>query len=147
MIKVKGKRNYNGYVKDNGKWFTGYDGDALTEEGAEKFKARWPRVDPNYLLERKVNIVDHEHRELKLKFVTTSKGRSSAVAIFQDEENFQYALTFIDFGKLFHIISNTGEYPEYAVRLEGDYIVGWFNQCKKGQNYFITMSKKKEVES
>lgn len=146
MIKVKSKRSYHSYVKDNGKWFTGYDGDAFTEEGAERFKAHWPRVDPNYLIERKVNIVDHEHRELKLKFITTSKGRSSAVAIFQDEENFQYALTFIDFGKLFHIISNTGEYPEYDIRIEDGYLVGWFNQCKKGQNYFITMSKKKEIE-
>lgn len=149
MTKLK-KRSYDALAVRNsgGKWFTGWEGNAFTDAIWESFKKKYPNADDQYIFSKNspnefVDIIDHEVRKLRLQFSSTHKGRSSAIAVFFDEDGFGYDISLNSLDLLLCLIhQKPGElHTQYDIsecrNSEGTWIEGSFVQCKKGQNYFI----------
>lgn len=156
MFKDLSKRKYPAVFNDNGKWFTGWDKDALSTEEIEKLKLRHPNYSEEYFENRKkVKTNEHEHRHLRLQFRQFTQGRSSVVAVMEDEDGFCYNMTLADFE---HILLATQRsdnnladfilvHEETFINVDiGTWYIGTFNQCKRGQNYFITPSEYEQTE-
>lgn len=119
-----GKRKYPALGAPSGgqrKWYTGWAGDT---HGC-------------------LILAEHETRKLRLQFVKTKKGMSSAVAVFQDEDGFQYNLSFNCLELILVLLHHkrTDFHRKYDIsetRIHGStWIEGTFMQIKRGQNYFI----------
>lgn len=148
MSKIS-KRKYPAYfVAGTNKWFTGYDGEAITREYADHYAEKHPDRTHPLTWGGYVECTEgvHEYRHLSLQFLRTAKGRSSAVAIFKDEAGFEYKLSFLTLDKILNILHHpvgTGLYNLYDVREKrdltggGTWIEGTFMQIKQGANYFI----------
>jgi hypothetical protein len=120
------KRSWLGYITvKEGKWFTGYSGDILENKPEHWYSPQCKFCIP----------VTHEVRELTLKPVTTQRGRSSAVAIWEDKEGFKYDISFSGTFKMLQTIMNDSD--EFEV-IDG-FITAKFVQTKQGANYFIEM--------
>lgn len=152
MSKALKRRNYPALTVQGsgGKWYTGWDGDAFTDSGVESYKKQYPRADLDRFFEGATSrsrvdaTTDHETRKLRLQFKDTAKGRSSAVALFEDEEGFVYTMTLNTLGlilSLLHhprgVIHQIHDISEARIQGKGTFIEGTFVQAKKGQNYFI----------
>lgn len=152
MSKALKRRNYPALTVQGsgGKWYTGWDGDAFTDTGIEAYKKQYPRADMDRMFEGKTSrtrvdaSTTHETRKLRLQFKDTAKGRSSAVAIFEDEEGFEYTMTLNTLGlilSLLHhprgVMHQIHDTSETRMQGKGTFIEGTFVQAKKGQNYFI----------
>lgn len=144
------KRKYDGLAELNsgGKWFTGWEGFAFTEASEEAYLKRFPHAKPEYMFReggenKRVEVIPHEVRKMRLQFKTTGKGRSSAVAIFVDEEGFEYTITLYALEKILQLLhwkrdpNTTYDISETRIEWGGTWIEGTFMQVKKGQNYFI----------
>lgn len=148
MSKLR-KRNYPALeVTGTGKWFTGWEDNAFTEERWEAFQRRYPNADYRYVFEGNspsyfVDIIEHETRKLSLQFSHTEKGRSSAVAVFEDKDGFKYKVSFSNLELILQLLHrkrdpNTKyDISETRIQGSGTWIEGTFMQVKKGQNYFI----------
>lgn len=90
-----------------------------------------------------LQLAEHETRKLRLQFVRTEKGMSSATAIFKDEEDFEYEISFGSLEKILILLHHkrTDYHRQYDIsetRIHGStWIEGTFMQIKRGQNYFI----------
>lgn len=131
-----------------GKWFTGWEGFAFTEQQEKAHCNRYPRCDMvNMFREggenKRVEEIEHEVRKLSLQFSHTEKGRSSAVAVFEDKEGFEYKISFNSLELILQLLHrkrdpNTKyDISETCIQGTGTWVEGTFMQVKKGQNYFI----------
>ena len=117
------KRTYPALGAPGGqrKWYTGWDG---ATHGC-------------------LRLDSHEYRKLRLQFVKTKKGRSSAVVIFKDAEGFEYTLSFNTLELILRLLhQKRGElhrvYDLSETRdQDGTWVEGTFTQIKRGANYFI----------
>lgn len=149
MSKLK-KRSYPALAEagSGGKWFTGWEGFAFTEKSEAAYAARFPLCDFDHLFRpggenKRVEEIEHETRKLRLQFVRTEKGRSSATAIFKDEEDFEYAVSFNTLEMILILLHHkrTDYHRKHDISetriLGSTWVEGTFMQVKKGQNYFI----------
>lgn len=148
MVKLK-RRNYPALnVTGTGKWFTGWDGYAYTPAQEASYFLQFPRCGREYFFHqdsenKRVEVVDHEVRQLALQFKSNEKGRSSAVAVFADKEGFEYKISFSSLELILRLLHwkrdpNTKyDISETRIQGSGSWIEGTFMQVKKGQNYFI----------
>lgn len=113
------KRKYPALEVD-GKWFTGWTGEIGDAVEAE-----------------------HVTRKMRLQFLTTEKGMSSATAIFRDKEGFRYTVSFGGLELIIKLLHwpRSEWHQQYDIEeirdRNGTWIEGTFMQVKKGQNYFI----------
>lgn len=120
------KRKWDGLetIKE-GKWFTGYDGDVtIIKDGAEHPHLQWCTP---------CGKVDHYTKTLTLRPVCTSRGRSSAVMVWEDKDGFQYNMSLSGGFKLLQMIVNN----KVELDLDKGYVTQVFTQTKQGANYFI----------
>lgn len=120
------KRKWDGLETVNeGKWFTGYDGDVFIPiEGVETSHCSRFKL---------CNRVDHSIKTLKVKPVCTSRGRSSAIMVWEDSEGFQYNMSLSGGFTLIQLIVSSG----VKIDIADGYITTTFVQTKQGANYFI----------
>lgn len=151
MSKSLKRRNYPALTVQGsgGKWYTGWDGGAFTDSGFEAYKRQYPHSDVDSFFDcnsrtRVDASTTHEVRKLRLQFKDTAKGRSSAVALFEDKEGFVYTMTLNTLGLilcLLHhprgVMHQIHDISETRIQGKGTFIEGTFMQVKKGQNYFI----------
>lgn len=113
------KRKYPA-LEVGGKWFTGWAaeiGDAVEAE--------------------------HVTRKLRLQFLTTERGMSSATAVFRDKEGFRYTISLNGLELIIKLLHwpRSEWHQQYDIEeardRTGTWIDGTFMQVKKGQNYFI----------
>ena len=132
-----------------GKWYTGWEGNAFTKQQESAYLKQWPNCDvdrsfnqPNSTYKR-VEVVGHETRQLRLQFSTTRKGRSAAVAVFKDKEGYSYDVSFNSLELILCLLhQKRGELQQkYDISetrdRNGTWVEGTFIQVKRGQNYFI----------
>ncbi|AEZ66179.1 hypothetical protein EXT67_20870 [Pectobacterium atrosepticum] len=143
------KRKYPALnVTGTGKWFTGWDGLAFTQEQEDSYIRQWPKCNREYTFgsdgtNRRVEVGEHETRQLSLRFKSNEKGRSSAVAVFADKEGFEYKISFSSLELILRLLHwkrdpNTKyDVSETRIQGSGTWIEGTFMQIKRGQNYFI----------
>lgn len=143
------KRKYPALnVTGTGKWFTGWDGSAFTTRQEEAYSARWPHCDLESMFRsggdnKRVEVGEHETRQLTLQFKSNEKGRSSAVAVFSDKDGFEYNISFSSLELILRLLHwkrdpNTKyDVSETRIQGSGTWIEGTFMQIKRGQNYFI----------
>lgn len=120
-MKKLSKRSYPAYADLRGKWFTGWDGDT---EGC-------------------IELPNHEYRQLRLQFVKTKKGRSSAIAVFRDAEDTEFNLSFNTLELILVLLHHKRVelHQKYDISetrdRNGTWVEGTFMQVKRGANYFI----------
>lgn len=109
------KRTWAPFIdtKNNGKWYTGYDG---------YYGSKGIIADMNS---------PHEVRTLTLTPVNTTRGRSSANMIFADKDGYQYIMG-LDGG--FQLIKRL---LKGDIKSDGEYLVCEFVQVKRGANLLI----------
>lgn len=110
------KRSWKPFLcKDHkNKWYTGWDGGyALKRAGAKEYDE------------------PHEIRTLKITPVDTTRGRSSANMVFEDEDGFRY-LMGLDGG--FQLVR---KFLKNEITKDGEYLIGHFVQVKRGSNLLI----------
>lgn len=144
------KRSYPALAEagSGGKWFTGWEGFAFTPRAEEVYAARFPLCDLVHMFRpgsenKRVEEIEHETRKMSLQFSHTEKGRSSAVAVFEDKEGFEYKISFSSLELILQLLHrkrdpNTKyDISETRIQGSGTWVEGTFMQVKKGQNYFI----------
>lgn len=152
MTKSLKRRNYAALTVQGsgGKWYTGWEGFAYTDAGVEDYKKQYPHADVDRMFEgrsswKRVTAEDnHEARHLSIQFKDVAKGRSSAIALFEDEEGFVYTITLNTLGLILTLLHHPRgdlhqgyDIAEVLTHGKGIFIEGTFVQVKKGQNYFI----------
>lgn len=149
MSKLK-KRSYPALAEagSGGKWFTGWEGFAFTAKSEAAYAARFPLCNFEHMFRpggenKRVEEIEHEVRKMALQFSRTEKGRSSAVAVFEDKEGFEYKISFNSLELILQLLHRK-RYPntkydisETRIQGSGTWVEGTFMQVKKGQNYFI----------
>lgn len=119
------KRKFKGYeYYANNKWFTGYSGDIICREDAQKWVCGGYEV---------CKEIPHEVRELSLWLAGNSRGRSSAVMIWKDSAGFSYNMSLSSGCDLIQKIM-TGR---CKLDIETGLVTAKFIQVKQGANYFI----------
>ena len=144
------KRSYPALAEagSGGKWFTGWEGFAFTPDQEKAYSARFPLFDFENMFRpggynKRVEEIDHETRKMSLQFSHTEKGRSSAVAVFEDKEGFEYKISFNSLELILQLLHRKRDpktkydISETRIQGSGTWIEGTFMQVKKGQNYFI----------
>lgn len=123
IVSKLNKRKWDAVVCiDNGKWFTGWDGDIATKP-RNTYRGEQPAL-------HKMSDI-HEIRQLKVKLLGTSRGRSSAIFLFEDKDGYTYNVSMSGGEKLLKA------YFADKIEREGEYLVADFVQTKQGANYFI----------
>jgi len=118
--KVMVNRSWKPFVdKGTGKWLTGY------AEGYAQ-QLRDPLVE------------DHEIRILEITPTGTGRGRSAAYITFEDREGHNYNMSLTGGFELIKA------YLHGKIRGNGEFMIGRFNQVKKGSSLFIEVVKDNE---
>lgn len=106
------KRKYPCVIKENNKWFTGYEGDyhrTCTESD------------------------NHETKVLKLQPSHTQRGRSAANIVCKDEDGYQYLMSMKSIDNFLQALVSG------KIVIQDGYFSAEFCQVKQGQNYFIDL--------
>ena len=116
------KRKYYAYwTNEEGKWYTGYDGDISTcvEEDCQRgFKIC-------------TESSEHITQVLTLTPSHTVRGRSAANIVFKDEQGFEYLMSVKGVATFLKGV------VEDEVLIENGYFAAEFCQVKQGSNFFI----------
>ncbi len=112
-----------------GKWFTGYDGDIVSDH---KPKCKWQG-------KHCTTSNKHTTRILKIKPTSINRGRSTPSVTFEDSEGFGYLLSMESVYNLLQKLSQEG-----VVATQEGYFVAEFCQVKQGANYFIDIVEERE---
>lgn len=122
------KRKYP-CVTIGGKWYTGYDGEYITQEAADEHypdgKYSW------YKIAEESNI--HETKFLKLKPSHTQRGRSAANIVCLDEDGFSYLMSMKTINNFLKALVSG------VIVIKDGFFEAEFCQVKQGQNYFIDL--------
>lgn len=127
-LKSMSKRKYPA-VTLNGKWFTGYEGDYVTQGYVDRhhngIKPTWYKI-----LEESDT---HETRVLRLKPSHTRRGRSAANIVCVDEEGYEYLMSMKSIDNFLQALVSG------KIEIVDGFFVAEFCQVKQGQNYFIDL--------
>lgn len=124
------KRKYPSVMKD-GKWFTGYENDYVTQDYKDKYLLNggteyWCR---NVAVESDF----HQTMTLTLQPSHTRRGRSAANIIFTDKDGYEYLTSMKSIDNLLHALVSGN------ITIQDGYFTAEFCQVKQGQNYFIDL--------
>lgn len=123
------KRKCPCVTKENGKWFTGYEGNYTTQEYID---THYPDGKHWYshVCEESDN---HETKVLKLQPSNTQRGRSAANIVCKDEDGYQYLMSMKSIDNFLQALVSG------KIIIEDGYFSAEFCQVKQGQNYFIDL--------
>lgn len=144
------KRKYPAVYNREGKWFTGWEGDAISSPIPEDRKG-------DLYWEKRHGYVrseNHTSENLVLQYHGYSRGRSAANIELVDKEGFVYYMSMSGFDLLMRITDSprseqrekgwlSRPVDKYDIAREtnlnggGVWFRGTFCQTKQGQNYFI----------
>lgn len=124
------KRKYPSVMKD-GKWFTGYENDYVTQDYCDKFlvtneREHWCK---NITTESDI----HQTMTLTLQPSHTRRGRSAANIICKDKDGYEYLMSMKSIDNLLHALVSG------SITIQDGYFTAEFCQVKQGQNYFIDL--------
>lgn len=122
------KRKYPCVTKE-GKWFTGYEGEVVTQEYCDK---RYNEEVPTwYTLCVESDI--HETKVLRLKPSHTRRGRSAANIVCVDEDEYEYLMSMKSIDNFLQALVSG------KIVIKDGVFEAEFCQVKQGQNYFIDL--------
>jgi hypothetical protein len=122
------KRKYPSVTKGD-KWFTGYEGDYLSQEDIDK---HYPDGYHGY---HKICVESPEHvtKVLKLKPSHTRRGRSAANIVCIDKDGYVYLMSMKSIDNFLQSLVSGN------ITIKDGFFEAEFCQVKQGQNYFIDL--------
>lgn len=124
-----GKRKYPCVTNHNGKWFTGYEGDYITQDLIDKHYPDGKHY-RRFVCEEGS---DHTTKMLKLQPSHTQRGRSAANIVCKDIDGYQYLMSMKSIDNFLQALVSG------KITINGGFFEAEFCQVKQGQNYFIDL--------